>query len=334
MLMELAQISAGLSALALVIAVLAVSQGSAPAQDQFNLTEEQVRSIAGSLDDEQPSRYGEPLYAGSSMGYVIDFASGESFYVSGDSGPTWEMRSYIRDQLEPTVAFFSAGNVYTSDMETAAWQASLVDSDVAIPIHYGTFPALEQDATPFENTLADLRAQGETNTTSMVLDTADWTTVNGVETMWVGHGSLMFQSPDGTNIMVDPWIMTNPEAPQSWKDDLSNVPRVDLILVTHGHTDHYTPSTIKELQDMYNSTVVAEWELAAHMINQGFSNVVGVNKGGDLDRQTLVNSGATGGVQNMEDGMNIHTVWAKHSSSPATTLDQAFGITVDGEIAR
>jgi L-ascorbate metabolism protein UlaG (beta-lactamase superfamily) len=332
--MERTEIALALGAVALAVAGFSAFQAMNTTQaSEDQMTEQQVRDVASSLDDEQPSRHGEPLYGGSAMGYVIDFPNDERFYISGDSGPMWTMENYINPVLDPTVSFFSAGNVYTADMETAAWEAAMVDSETSIPIHYGTFPFLDQDTSEFENTLADYRDEGETDSESQVIETGEWTDVHGVETMWVGHGTLMFKGPQDTNIMVDPWVKTNPEAPQDWKDNVENIPRVDIILLTHGHLDHYTPSMIRELQDMHNSTVVAEWELAAHMSNQGFSNVVAVNKGADIDKEVLTGSGATGGVENMPDDMQFHTVWAKHSSSPATTLGEQFGITVEGEIA-
>lgn len=333
--MERTDIALGLGALALLVsvgvAVQTMSQGSTQASDGVNQSE--VRSIAGDLDGDQSNRYGEPLYAGSAMGYVIDFPNGESFYVSGDTGPMWTLENYIKRSLDPSVSFFSTGNVYTADMETGAWMASKVDSETSIPVHYGTFPFLDQDPQDFESRLTELRNQGETDSEAEILDTGEWETVHGVETMWVGHGTMFFEGPQGTDIMVDPWIKTNPNAPQSWKDNSSNIPETDLILLTHAHLDHFTPSMIQTLQEQHNATVVAEWELAGHMANQGFSNTVAVNKGADLDKETLKGAGATGAISRVSDEINIHTVWAKHSSSPATSLGKAFGITVEGELS-
>lgn len=332
--MERTDLAVGLGALALVIssgiALQSLTQSSSQAEQ---IQKEDVESIASELDSEQPDRYGEPLYAGSSMGYVIDFPNGENFYVSGDTGPMWSLENYIKPSLEPSVAFFSTGNVYTADMETGAEMAADVDAETSVPIHYGTFPFLDQDPSEFENRLETLREENETDSQSKVVETGEWNTINGVETMWVGHGTMMFQGPEGTNIMVDPWIETNPEAPQDWKDDISNIPDVDLILLTHGHLDHFTPSTIRDLQEEYNSTAVAEWELAGHMTNQGISNTVAVNKGADLDKSILKQAGASGSIEDVSSEIDIHTVWAKHSSSPATSLGEAFGITVEGEIA-
>jgi hypothetical protein len=89
---------------------------------------------------------------------------------------------------------------------------------------------------------------------------------------------------------------------------------------------------IETLQEQYNSTVVAEWELAGHMANQGFSNTVAVNKGADVNKSILKASGATGGVEKVSEDLMLHPVWMKQSSSPATALGDSFGITVEGEI--
>ncbi len=332
--MEKTDLAIGLGALALVISAgVAIQSLSQTGAQNSQVQEEDVKNIASNLDEQQPDRFGEPLYSGSSMGYVIDFPNGENFYISGDTAPMWTLENYIKPSLDPSVAFFSTGNVYTADMETGAEMAADVDAETSIPIHYGTFPYLDQDPQEFSSKLSELRENNETDSETETLETGEWETINGVETMWVGHGTLMFKGPEGSNIMVDPWIETNPSAPQDWKEDLSNVPDVDMILITHGHLDHFTPSTIKDLQEQYNSTVVAEWELAGHMANQGFSNTVAVNKGADLDKDILTASGASGSIEDVSSEIDIHTVWAKHSSSPATSLGQSFGITVEGEIA-
>ena len=38
-------------------------------------------------------------------------------------------------------------------------------------------------------------------------------------------------------IVIDPYLKTNPRTPAKYKD-LTALGKVDLILVTHGHSDH------------------------------------------------------------------------------------------------
>ncbi|HVK75128.1 MAG TPA: metal-dependent hydrolase [Kofleriaceae bacterium] len=53
---------------------------------------------------------------------------------------------------------------------------------------------------------------------------------------WYGHAAFRIDTPSGKVLLVDPWI-TNPANPNG-KDDLARLNQADLILVTHGHSDH------------------------------------------------------------------------------------------------
>ncbi len=333
--MEKVDIAIGVGVAALLVSLGVGFQAVAGDSVDKGINESAVREIAGNLDDEQPSRYGEPIYTGTGLGYVVDFSNDQTFYHSGDTAPIWSMKSYIGERLDPEVAFLAAGGFYTSDMKTAAWEASLVDPETAYPHHYGTFPFMAQDQEKFEEELQSLREEGKTDAEAGKLKIGEWQNINGIRTFYAGHSTMLFQDPaNDFTIAVDPWVMTNGNAPQSWKEDISNMPEVDMILLTHGHLDHFTPSTVRKIQEEYNATVLAEWELAAHMVNQGFSNVVAVNKGASLEKSQLLKAGATGGIEEMPEDMVIHPVWMKQSSSPATALGKSFGATVEGELTR
>lgn len=58
------------------------------------------------------------------------------------------------------------------------------------------------------------------------------------ELTWLGQSAFRIRTPGGKAIMIDPWILTNPKTPQAWKH-LDSVGRIDLILVTHAHADHF-----------------------------------------------------------------------------------------------
>jgi L-ascorbate metabolism protein UlaG (beta-lactamase superfamily) len=53
---------------------------------------------------------------------------------------------------------------------------------------------------------------------------------------WYGHAAFRIDTPAGKVILVDPWLQ-NPKNPNG-KDDLAKLTAADLILVTHGHSDH------------------------------------------------------------------------------------------------
>lgn len=58
------------------------------------------------------------------------------------------------------------------------------------------------------------------------------------EVLWLGQAATRITTPTGKVIMIDPWITTNPKTPANFRT-IESVGKVDLILVTHGHFDHF-----------------------------------------------------------------------------------------------
>jgi len=53
---------------------------------------------------------------------------------------------------------------------------------------------------------------------------------------WYGQAAFRVVTPSGRVLLIDPWI-TNPVNPTG-KQDLAELKKVDLILISHGHGDH------------------------------------------------------------------------------------------------
>lgn len=58
------------------------------------------------------------------------------------------------------------------------------------------------------------------------------------EVLWLGQASVRITTPGGKVIMIDPWLTSNPKTPAAFKQ-LPALGKIDLILVTHGHFDHF-----------------------------------------------------------------------------------------------
>jgi L-ascorbate metabolism protein UlaG (beta-lactamase superfamily) len=133
-----------------------------------------------------------------------------------------------------------------------------------------------------------------------------------VSLTWLGHAAFRFDTPGGKRVYIDPFL-ENPKCPDSEK-----VPeRVDLIAITHGHSDH-VGSTL-ELAKKHDCDVVAIIEIRDWLSQQGLPENVAhsPNKGGTAEA----------------DGIKITLTDAKHSSSAddGTYLGEATGLVIEVE---
>ena len=94
---------------------------------------------------------------------------------------------------------------------------------------------------------------------------------------WVGHGTVILRTPGGKRVIVDPWLNGNPACP----DSMRKPPKVDLILVTHGHSDHI--DDLVSVARESGATVVGIFELCTWLGQKGISNTAPMNKGGAIE---------------------------------------------------
>jgi L-ascorbate metabolism protein UlaG (beta-lactamase superfamily) len=117
--------------------------------------------------------------------------------------------------------------------------------------------------------------------------------VPGLSITWLGHATFLMTSPRGVRLLFDPWLTSNPSCPASAR----RVGRVDLLLITHGHSDHCEDAVSVGRET--GAAVVTSPELAAWLERQGLKNLRPMNIGG---RQSI-------------SGIEITMVQALHSSS-------------------
>jgi L-ascorbate metabolism protein UlaG (beta-lactamase superfamily) len=72
-----------------------------------------------------------------------------TFYNAGDTGLMSEMRDVIGPYLEPDAAALPIGDHFTMGPMQAAIAVEWLDVDHAFPMHYDTFPPIEQDPDQF-----------------------------------------------------------------------------------------------------------------------------------------------------------------------------------------
>lgn len=110
---------------------------------------------------------------------------------------------------------------------------------------------------------------------------------HGMTIQWVGHATFYLETAQGTSILIDPWLKSNPACPKDW-----HAPRkIDLVLCTHGHADHIGDALAVEKK--YHPTFVGMNELAAWLTSKGVKSAVGMNLGGSYRFKDVVVSMVT-----------------------------------------
>jgi len=82
---------------------------------------------------------------------------------------------------------------------------------------------------------------------------------------WFGHAAFAITTPKGKVLLIDPWLRNpaNPDA-KDGKDPLAAVPKVDYILITHGHRDHVGDAV--EIAKKTGAALIANPELSANLV--------------------------------------------------------------------
>jgi len=86
---------------------------------------------------------------GNPAGYIIKLEDGFTIYHAGDTGVFYSMK-ILGDLYHIDLALLPIGGVFTMDPTQAAMAARLLQVKKVIPMHYKTFPLLEQEALSFK----------------------------------------------------------------------------------------------------------------------------------------------------------------------------------------
>jgi L-ascorbate metabolism protein UlaG (beta-lactamase superfamily) len=93
---------------------------------------------------------------------------------------------------------------------------------------------------------------------------------------WLGHSTFVITTPGGKRIVTDPWLDGNPMCPP----DRRRIDKADLILLSHGHSDHSGDAVA--VGRATGAPVVAVFELALWLRRKGLQNVVDMGIGGTV----------------------------------------------------
>ena len=140
-----------------------------------------------------------------------------------------------------------------------------------------------------------------TPTTSMTPTQAQ--TGGKTEIQWLGQATTRITTPGGKVIVIDPWVTSNPKTPAQYKT-LESLGKVDLVLVTHGHFDHFADAPA--LAKLNKVPVYGPAGLMQSVVALGI-----------LPTEQVVRFGKSGTVTPLGEGIKITQVRAEHSSELA-----------------
>jgi L-ascorbate metabolism protein UlaG (beta-lactamase superfamily) len=134
-----------------------------------------------------------------------------------------------------------------------------------------------------------------------------------VQVQWLGQSATKITTPGGKVIVIDPWLTTNPQTPEGFKR-LEALGKVDLILVSHAHNDHFADAPA--LSKMHNVPIYGPNGLNASMVSLGIL---------PSELSQRFNKGGT--MMPIGPGIKITGTHAEHSSelvwrNPATGIDE------------
>jgi L-ascorbate metabolism protein UlaG (beta-lactamase superfamily) len=139
---------------------------------------------------------------------------------------------------------------------------------------------------------------------------------------WFGHAAFSITTPKGKVLLIDPWLKnpSNPDAQQD-KDPFAAIPKVDYILLTHGHRDHVGDAV--EIAKRTGAILICNPELAGNLVK--LADFPG------KQAETDAIMGIGGEIQIADGEVTVAMTPAVHSSSVfnpkagATEAERAYG---------
>jgi L-ascorbate metabolism protein UlaG (beta-lactamase superfamily) len=90
--------------------------------------------------------------------------------------------------------------------------------------------------------------------------------LKGNTVTYLGHSTFSITTKSGEVALIDPWVMTNPMCPAA----LKKVEKLDVIFLTHGHSDHF--GDLLALAKKHKPKIVAIAETGMWLGSKGFKD--------------------------------------------------------------
>lgn len=124
--------------------------------EKHGLTEEQIigMNIGNQVDfGNIKVAFVQAIHSANSAGAIIT-GDDVTIYHAGDTGLFGDMK-LIGQMYAPKVSLLPTGGFFTMGPKEAAMAARMIGSQIAIPMHYGTWPPIDSDPKEFQNALKD-----------------------------------------------------------------------------------------------------------------------------------------------------------------------------------
>ena len=133
----------------------------------------------------------------------------------------------------------------------------------------------------------------------------DFVIIMDTQLTWYGQSAFKIVTPGGKVLLIDPWL-SNPVFDKA-KQEIAALKHVDLILITHGHSDHVGDAV--EIGKNTGAKLVATFDLADAMVK---------HVGYPADQAQTDTVGHFGGELTLLDGeVKVTFVRAHHGSGVA-----------------
>jgi len=121
---------------------------------------------------------------------------------------------------------------------------------------------------------------------------------------WLGHSTFLLGLPSGKRVLTDPWL-GNPNCPVAFSKPESLKP-IDLILVSHGHSDHV--GDVVPVSRATGAPVVCMFEVGLYLADKGLQTVKDMGIGGtqEVAGVSVTMTMATHSGSMVEDGRIVY----------------------------
>jgi L-ascorbate metabolism protein UlaG (beta-lactamase superfamily) len=256
-----------------------------------------------------------------SNGYVVKVKEGPTIYFPGDTDVTlnWDA---IREVYHPDIVVGTDAVLYQNGLEEWIYAVNHLKPKYVLASHHGSFPFYPQTD---EEWVKGINEKTDAEAVPLPAPGQEFTLM-GVKFTWLGHSAFVIETPQGTRIGTDPeWHAANiKNYPEEFKT--AEKYAADMILVTHGHYDHYDPQALKTLiapASGHNPYIVMLFEFGAYVrkaVPELSNKILMMNLGGRFDKNILSQAYGVSDITHLDDIEFIVGIAATHSSGVFSPL--------------